>query len=157
MAADAWTEEDRLYRGDSRHGPETPVPDADRSFVRHILYIGGAGRESPYLSTTESEAIARTKYAGPKGMVRFTYVPHARELRVDHIGYLELMDLLQGRGKGRAQSRNAMQVAQARRYVEESLEHLLDFRRHGAADSAAPSNLDEVVRQVFDPLRGYPT
>ena len=44
---------DPLYRGDAADAVLIPVPDADASIVRHILYLDGYGRATPYLSTTE--------------------------------------------------------------------------------------------------------
>jgi hypothetical protein len=34
------------------------VPGADTSIVRHILYLDGYGRQTPYLSTTERTEVA---------------------------------------------------------------------------------------------------
>jgi len=48
-----------LFRGDAASGVGIPRPDADPSIVRHILYLDGPGRETPYLSTTESRIFAR--------------------------------------------------------------------------------------------------
>ena len=147
----AWSEEDPLFRGDTRGGPDAPEPEADASIVRHLLYLEGYGRSSPYLSTTELEDIAREKYAGPNGIVRRTDLAQARQLEVGHCGRDELLQLLVGKGKGRAAWKNSFEVAQARRYVEESLEHLLDFRGHKALSREERLAL---VESLFNSERG---
>jgi hypothetical protein len=80
-------------------------------------------------------------FAGSDGSVWCTSVTKARSHRVTHISNKELMGLLKGKGKGRGEWRSAIEVAQARRYVEEWAEHLLDFSSVGndldAAEMAA--------------------
>lgn len=46
---------------------------------------------------------------------------------VGHLSRTELMRLLRGKGQGRARWPSAYEVMQARRYVEQWAEHLLDF------------------------------
>lgn len=118
---------DPLHRGDGAESVSLPEPAASESIVRHILVLEGFGRKTPYLSTTESEECAR-RFAGPHGRVWTTRVARAKEQGVGHISSQELLELLRGTGKGAAQWKSALEVAQARRYVEESDEHLLDFR-----------------------------
>ena len=121
---------DPLYRGDRREGPNTPVPGANPSIVRHVLYLGGAGRETPHLSLTEDEVVAQ-RFAWPDGKVYSTRVRLLHQHRVGHISRRELTQLLRGRGKGRASWPSAWEVQRARQYVEENAEHLADFSMHG--------------------------
>jgi hypothetical protein len=141
----AWRSRDPLYRGDDATAVRCPVPSADPSVVRHVLYLEGAGRETPYLSTTESQAVAR-RFAGKHGRVWATSSAAARQESVGHISHAELLDLLKGKGKGRAKWTSAFEVQQARRYVEQHLEHLLDFSVHQAQPPAALASL---VLRIF--------
>ena len=50
---------DPLWRGDSRDGLTRPVPNANRSIVRHILFFGWRGCDTPYHSTSESRENAK--------------------------------------------------------------------------------------------------
>lgn len=52
----------------------------------------------------------------------------ARAESVAHVSRTELLSLMKGNGKGKAKWENAFEVMQARRYVEQWNEHLLDFR-----------------------------
>lgn len=63
---------------------------------------------------------------------------------VRHISRTALLGLLRGRGHGRARWGSALEVMQARRYVEENLEHLLDFAR--VAPGAA---LSDVLSRIY--------
>lgn len=117
---------DSLFRGDTAAAVRLPTPRADDSIVRHVLYLEGPGRETPYLSTTESRDTAR-RFAG-SGAVWQTSVATAKANAVDHISNSELLSSLQGKGKGKAKWSDAYEVMQARRYVEQWSEHLLDFR-----------------------------
>ncbi len=117
---------DPLFRGDCQEEVTRPVPAADRSIVRHVLYLDGAGRATPYVSTTESALVAE-RFAGKSGRVWETTVPKARSQGVDHRGRTELLSLLKGKGKGDCTWHSAFEVMNARRYVEEWQEHLLDF------------------------------
>jgi hypothetical protein len=119
---------DSLYRGDYKGLIHRPVPSADDSIVRHILFLEGPGRDTPYLSTTEEEAVAR-RFAGTGGAVWQTTVKKAKDLSVGHLSKAELLSQLNGNGKGRAKWTSPFEVMQARRYVEQWSEHLLDFRK----------------------------
>lgn len=124
----AWRKKmDPLYRGDASHSVQTPVPKANPSIVRHILYLGGYGRDTPYVSTTERVEIAT--FFAARGSVWKTTAPLAEEQGVAHIDNKQLLALLKGRGKGKAKWPNAYEVLQAKRYVEQHFEHLLDFVR----------------------------
>lgn len=114
-----------LYRGDGRQSVCVPNPDADESIVRHIMYFEGAGRETPYLSTSEEFDLAEHF---SNGAVWQTLVRTAKAESVGHISRTELLALMKGNGKGKAKWPNAFEVMQARRYVEQWGEHLLDFR-----------------------------
>ena len=138
-----WKPADPLFRGDSSSGVETPSPKGPNNITRHIMYFEGAGRETPYLSTTEDIDTARF-FAHSDGKVWRTAVATARPHRVTHIPKKELLGLLKGKGKGKAAGHSAIVVAQARRYVEEWAEHLLDFTAIENSEEAA-----RIVSVVF--------
>jgi hypothetical protein len=116
---------DPLFRGAAKDSVCVPNPDADDSIVRHIMCFEGPGRETPYLSTSEEYEFAES-FAN--GAVWETRMKKAKEESVGHIGRTELLSLMKGNGKGKAKWANAYEVMQARRYVEQWGEHLLDFR-----------------------------
>lgn len=125
----AWRKKrDPLFRGDAAAGVAHPDPGADASIVAHILYLDGAGRSTPYQSTTESEEVAR-HFAGARGRIYETRATDAEARSVGHVSRFELVRLLRGKGQGRAKWSSALEVMQARRYVEMWSEHLLDFRQ----------------------------
>jgi hypothetical protein len=136
---------DPLYRGDGDAGVSVPVPDADSAIVRHILYLGGYGRETPYSSTTEVPEIAQ-RFA-KRGRVWKTTVAAASSAGVSHVARIELLELLKGTGKGKAAWGNAYEVLQARRYVEQHAEHLLDF---SPLDGSPKDDIEVVVSRIFD-------
>lgn len=143
MAESRWKQsEDPLFRGSDREAAGRPTPAADPSIVRHILYLDGYGRETPYLSTTESPEAAR-HFAHANGAVWRTMVARARRAGVGHRSRKELLQNLRGLGKGDAAWPSAYEVMQARAYVEQWQEHLLDFREVSGAVS-------EVVAAVFE-------
>ncbi|NUP99531.1 MAG: hypothetical protein HUU35_06720 [Armatimonadetes bacterium] len=147
MATPSWkASRDPLYRGDAGSQVQLPAPAADPSLVRHILYLGGRGRLSPYLSLSESREVAQ-RFAGREGRIYRSRVPRWPALAVAHRSRSDLVQLLRGQGKGEAAWPSAFEVMQARRYVEENAEHLADFR--ALADAAEPT-LRGVVDQVFD-------
>jgi hypothetical protein len=128
MAERRWKKnKDLLFRGDMKDCVRPPVPDADDSIVRHILYLEGPGRETPYLSTTEVEGNAK-HFAGKTGAVWNTTVPTAEALNVGHIPKNDLLSLLNGKGKGKAKWDSAYEVMNAKKYVEQWAEHLLNFK-----------------------------
>jgi hypothetical protein len=131
---------DPLLRGDSSSGVQLPTPSADDAIVRHILYLEGPGRETPYLSATEVREVAERFAHG--GAVWVTSVRKANEQGVRHIGNAELLHLMKGYGKGDAKWHDPFEVMQAARYVEQWAEHLLDFR--GVPDP------ETVVASVFE-------
>jgi hypothetical protein len=116
---------DPLFRGDSRDTVCIPNPAADDSIVRHVMYFEGPGRETPYLSTSEEYELAENF---SNGAVWQTFVKTAKAASVGHISQSELLSLMKGNGKGKAKWPSAFEVMQARRYVEQWGEHLLDFR-----------------------------
>ncbi len=134
---------DPLFRGDSKEAVSLPVPLADPSIVRHVLYLGGAGRETPYLSATESETIAE-RFVGTDGRVWKTIVARIKASGIQHISRAELLRLLRGRGKGAARWNRPYEVMRARKYVEEHLEHLLDFRRDASSREQTRQKVDEI-------------
>jgi hypothetical protein len=107
--------------------------------VRHVLFLEGPGRQTPYLSTTERREVA-DRFAQSGGIWE-TSVAVAKVGGVNHMSNSELLGLMKGNGKGSAKWTSAFEVMQARRYAEEHSEHLLDFR--------AVSNPQSVVRQIF--------
>ncbi len=127
---------DPLYRGDRKESVCVPNPHADDSIVRHIMYFEGPGRETPYLSTSEEYELAESF---SNGAVWQTLVKIVKAESVTHISQTELLSLMKGNGKGRAKWPNAFEVMQARRYVEQWGEHLLDFRNIG--NPAATANI----------------
>lgn len=130
MAEKKWKQSrDSLFRGDHKDTVCVPTPNADASIVRHVMYLEGPGRETPYLSATERRSVAET--FAQDGGVWETTVTHAKAHGVGHISNSDLLGLMQGNGKGKAVWPEAFEVMQARRYVEEHNEHLLDFRPVG--------------------------
>jgi len=141
----AWKKSrDALFRGDSAARVSVPDPGANDSIVPHILYLEGAGRSTPYQSTTESEEVA-LHFAGRQGRVYRTTAKAAEARSVGHIGRVELGKLLRGKGHGRARWPSAFEVMQARRYVEMWAEHLLDFRE------VAPAEVADVIKELYEP------
>ena len=144
MAKDPWKlKRDPLYRGDRPGGVAIPVPDASRSIVRHILYLEGHGRETPYLSSTESRSTA-TRFAGSDGTVYLGQPGMWASVGVKHRSRKELLQLLRGKGKGDAQWHSAFEVMRAHQYVEESEEHLADF-----SSTEPGSDLESIAKTVF--------
>jgi hypothetical protein len=138
---------DPLHRGDRSQGVSLPCPQASRSIVRHVLYLEGYGRETPYLSATEERDVA-LRFAGSEGR---TYMAHPQQwapLRVSHRPRKELLQLLRGKGKGDAEWPYAFEVMRARQYVEEAQEHLADFSE---LSEIGTQNLVALVNQVFYP------
>ena len=115
-----------LFRGDRKDAVCVPSPEADDSIVRHIMYFEGPGRKTPYLSTSEEYELADNF---SNGAVWQTFVKMAKAESVEHISRTELLALMKGNGKGKAKWPSAFEVMQARRYVEQWGEHLLDFRK----------------------------
>ena len=91
---------DPLLRGDAITGVRAPVATANDSIIRHVLYLEGPGRETPYLSTSESMAAA-SRFA-QAGVVWKTLVKKAQANGVGHIGNSELLSLMKGNGKRKA-------------------------------------------------------
>jgi hypothetical protein len=116
-----------LLRGDAKTGVQVPAPMADDSLVRHILFLEGPGRATPYLSATEHAEVAEHFSKG--GAIWQTFVAKANAVGVRHISNSELLAALKGNGKGKAQWNDPFEVMQARRYAEQWTEHLLDFRK----------------------------
>ena len=63
---------------------------------------------------------------------------------VRHIGKGELLRLLRGKGKGAARWDRPYEIMRARKYVEEHLEHLLDFRHDESNAEALRQKVDEI-------------
>lgn len=94
---------------------------------------------------TEDDDIAR-HFAGKEGKVYSTTVKKIAENKVNHIGRKDLLQWLKGKGKGLAKWRNAFEVIQARRYVEENAEHLADFRK---LQSCTKVELKKTVGKIY--------
>jgi hypothetical protein len=110
--------------------------------VRHILYLGGAGRPTPYHSTSESREVAE-RFAEPKGRVFWTKAERIKAYKAMHVSRVELLGLLQGTGKGDARWHSAFEVMQARKYVEEWSEHLVGYA--GFSDSASAARAGAAI------------
>lgn len=136
----AWRKKsDFLYRGDDADAVFVPVSAANPSIVRHILYLDGYGRDTPYSSTSERKEVA--VLFGARGGIWITRAPLAEENSVAHIDNKQLLGLLTGKGKGKARWPNAYEVLQAKKYAEQHYEHPLDFS--GVTDAAV------VIRKIF--------
>ena len=146
MKTAIWGVDDPLCRGDNQESVRLPDPAAAESIVRHVLYLDGPGRSTPYLSTTEDEEIARTVFGGKAGRVWFTTVARAQSAELRYISNAELLDLLRGKGKGDALWPRASEVMQARAFAEQWAEHLVDFR---SQKGKAPDALRSLVASVF--------
>lgn len=149
MKREMWGVDDPLLRGDGPDTVTTPVPDAPGSLVRHVLYLEGAGRNTPYLSTTEDEETAK-RFAGEPGRVWYTLVARIQAAGLRYISNSELVGLLRGKGKGDAAWPKASEVQRARAYAELWAEHLIDFR---SQKGKAPQDLDAVVRSLLEKER----
>lgn len=149
MASRVWGIEDPLHRGDDAEGVRTPDPVADASIVRHVLYLDGMDRPTPYLSTTEDEETAE-RFAGRDGRVWHTEVGKVEGAELRYISKGELLDVLRGKGKGDAQWSSAFEVAQARAYVEQWAEHLIGFRCMAGKEKEAVA---EIVSKIFARVR----
>jgi hypothetical protein len=139
-----WGIDDPLLRGDHAESVTVPDPGAPPSIVRHILYLDGAGRSTPYSSTTEDEPTA-ARFAGKDGRVWHTLVARVQASGLRYISKSELLSLLRGRGKGDAAWPKATEVLRARALAEEWGEHLIDFRPLKGSSATA----DEVVSTLF--------
>ncbi len=135
-----------LFRGDDRSGVHLPLPGADPSIVRHILYLEGKGRATPYLSTSETAEVAErfddTRYTA----VWVTSPREAAKAGAGVIPLTELRQLLQGEGRGAARwsGKNApWLVKRALQLAEGNLEHLLDFR------SLAEAEMEPLIGGIF--------
>jgi len=103
------------------------------------MYFEGPGRDTPYLSTSEDYDLAENF---SNGAVWQTLVKIAKAESVEHISRTELLSLMKGNGKGKAKWPNAFEVMQARRYVEQWGEHLLDFR--------GTENPEAITKKIFE-------
>lgn len=133
---------DPLYRGEGSSSLTVPTPQANKSIVRHVLYLEGQGRETPYLSTTEFRETAG-RFAGRNGSIFNTMPKEWNKSAVKHRSRRELLDLLKGTGKGDAAWNNAFEVLRANQYVEEHAEHLADF------SVIQPDSIQSVVSLIF--------
>ncbi|MBK8265152.1 MAG: hypothetical protein IPK80_27960 [Nannocystis sp.] len=124
-----------LYRGDSRKGVALPDPAAPTKIVAHILYLGGAGRPTPFISTSASRSAAE-HFAGRDGRVWQTDEDLASSLGALHISAAELQSNLTGNGKGQCRWDDPFEVAQARAYVKQWQEHLLNWSQVDTSEIA---------------------
>jgi hypothetical protein len=114
--------------------------------VEHILFLGGAGRKTPFSSTTEVAGVAEY-FAGSRGRVWQTDVKAASSAGAKHHPRKQLLQELRGFGKGKAKWHGAFEVAQAAAYVARWSEHLLDW-------AAVPAGMIGVrVRATFHRVR----
>lgn len=145
MVRVTWGVDDALLRGDNAESVGTPDPSGSTSIVRHVLYIDGAGRSTPYASTTEDLATARM-FATQHGRVWHTLVERLENNGLRWISKQELLSLLVGKGKGDAAWPRASDVQQARAFVEQWAEHLVDFR---SLEGKSEQDVQAVVGAVF--------
>ncbi len=131
---------DPLFRGDDKSEVSVPSPKANASIVRHVLFLEGPGRESPYLSTSEIRECAEHWAKG--GAIWKTHVKISEKNGVNHISKSELLQAMKGNGKGKAKWDDPFEVMQARRYVEQWSEHLLDFRN--------VTDPEPIVKSIFE-------
>ena len=101
-----------VYRGENSARVTQPTPSAPKSIVRHVLYLEGPGRETPYLSASESEDTAR-RFAGRTGTVFLAQPKEWMDGNVKHRSRKELLGLLKGAGKGDAAWHSAFDVLRA--------------------------------------------
>ena len=130
----------KLLRGDSPDGVAVPDPLAETSIVEHVLYLGGAGRATPFTSTTHSRDAA-LHFAGEDGRVWSATAKQADLHGATYVDNGRLLRDLTGKGKGRCKHTSPWEVKQARANVELWSEHLLDW-----------SNVDAL--EVKDRVRG---
>ncbi len=142
VAPRAWRKIDGLCRGDAKTGVAVPDPRASLRVVAHILYLGGPGRATQFTSVSEREDVAEN-FAGRHGKVWRTTLPSARSNHADPIPRLQLMRDLTGRGKGVCAWDDPWEVSQARVYVEQWSEHLLDWNR------VAPEDIKGAIQRAF--------
>lgn len=140
MATKPWKVHDPLYRGDATTAVTVPDATAKTGVVEHILYLGGAGRPTPFTSTTESAEVAE-HFAGPDGQVWETDAAGAASEGARHLARKQLLQDLRGFGKGRAKWHDAWEVAQAAALVVQWAEHLLDWK--GSAPDSLPARVAE--------------
>lgn len=146
MATSNWKlNRDPLFRGDSASGVSLPTPSASSSLVRHILYLEGYGRETPYLSGTENWEMA-DRFAGHGGHAYTGRPKEWSKLGVKHRSRKELLQLLRGTGQGDASWPSAFEIMRARQYVEEWQEHLADFRE---LNNLAEDELRDIVDKTY--------
>ena len=145
MKREVWGIEDPLLRGDARESVTRPAPDAHPPIVRHVLYLEGAGRDTPYVSTTEDEQTAE-RFAGRNGRVWYSLVARINAGRLRYISNSELLGLLRGKGKGDAAWPKASEVQRARANAELWAEHLIDFR---SQKDKSTEDLDVLLRMVL--------
>jgi hypothetical protein len=105
--------------------------------------LEGYGRETPYLSSSQSLATA-ARFAGSDGSVYIGRPETWPAAGVKHRGRKELLQLLRGKGKGDGQWHSAFEVMRAHQFVEESEEHLADF---SAAEDGA--DLERMAKAAF--------
>jgi len=147
-SSDRWrAKRDPLFRGDGASAVTRPTPTGDSSVVRHILFLGGSGRETPYLSTTERRSVAEHFAGRHRGAVWKTNVNDWPGRAVKHFSRSDLSLMLRGKGKGLATWSSAWEVARARVLAEQWAEHLADFRAYSRQSSA---DLDLAVGTLFE-------
>lgn len=146
----AWkAKKDPLFRGDVADGVRVPVPDADRSLVRHLLQLESMGQDSPYLSASESEEVAR-HFARDDGWVYRAEVPEWGPHQVRHVPSKELLQLLRG-GHGDAHWHSIAEIFEAACNVKRDFEHLADF---GRIEPRSTENSAHIARTLFRRRQG---
>lgn len=103
-----------------------PAPKGNDSIVRHVLQIDPDSR-SPYLSTTERLSEAKV-WAGKRGAVWRTFVARIQSAEIRWISRAELLAMLRDGKDATVAWPRPSDLLTAQQHVEESVEHLIDFR-----------------------------
>jgi hypothetical protein len=122
--------EPQVYRGNSDDVAGRPEPSADSNLVRHVLYLGGPGRSSPYLSLTADRATAVDF-----GTLWESSVAALNSAGARHLPTEALITALK-RNQGRSKWPSARDRQRALKYVEQHGEELADYRSFSDARSA---------------------
>jgi len=109
------------YRGNDDEVAGRPAPKADSNLVRHVLYLGGRGRATPYLSITADRDEAATF-----GALWKTSSAALRSSGAKHLPNDALIAALTS-NKGRARWPSTKDRLRAAKYAEEHGEELADF------------------------------
>lgn len=131
---------DRLYRGNDDEVAGRPDPRANDNLVRHVLYLGGRGRASPYLSAT-----ADRNEAAEFGPTWETTSAAVQASGARHLPNDALIAALK-RNRGRARWPSTRDRQRALKYAEQHGEQLVDYGAFPDAPSALSAVATAFVR-----------